>query len=155
MSNFNITFSYCNTGIMDLSFLLLVNLILSCHVMTRSSQFFSCNIRGWSSIHFPREYSCNSYLLDIQQTPPSFNISLDRDHKLEKLRRKLFGIGKYHFDKFGGKPQRMFLVDCQTDQNFSHFLWHLNHKSFIEELLLTNDQSCDTWPLLDFVLWWF
>ena len=45
----------------------------------------------------------------------------------------------------------MFLVDCQTDQNFSHFLWHLNHKSFIEELLLTNDQSCDTWPLLDFV----
>ena len=91
------------------------------------------------------------YLLDIQQTSASFNISLDRDHKHEKLRRKLFGIGKYHFDKFGGKPRRMFLVDCQTDQNFSHFLWHLNHKSFIEELLLTNDQSCDTWPLLDFV----
>ena len=38
---------------------------------------------------------------------------------------------KYLFDKFGGKVRRMFLVYCQTDQNFSHFLWHLNHKSFL------------------------
>ena len=58
-------------------------------------------------------------------------------------------IGKYLFDKFWAKRGGMFLVNWQTDQNFSHFLWHLNHKSFIKELLFNKCSkfSCGIFPI--------
>ena len=67
-------------------------------------------------------------------TPSMFQSGETKDYQCQ-WEEWMFQIRKYLFDKFGGKPRGMFLVYCQTDQNFSHFLWHLNHKSFIKELL--------------------